>query len=63
MENCKNTHKEYVKCMLKNNLKHHEDLYIKYIYCASEYRNFTKCLSAFKNHKPKIKDSKCPNFK
>ena len=63
MENCKNTYKEYVKCMNKNKLKHHKNGYIKYMYCPTQYVNFTKCLNAFKDIKPKIKDSNCPHFR
>lgn len=49
MYDCKNTYKEYVKCMKKNNSTSKESVYKKYTYCSSEYRNFIKCLNSFKD--------------
>ena len=55
MYNCKNTYKEYVKCIKRNRINHKETLYKKYTYCPYEYRNFIKCLNSFKDVKSNSK--------
>ena len=62
MKSCKSSYNEYVKCMKKHNLSHHENKFKRYLYCGRNYANFFKCINSITTSQ-KIDGSKCPKLK